>query len=85
MSRNDEVYKARLHREISGRAALSKDRTINLLKSIQTLQTVVSTDDPRLIHLQDLASKLFEGIKAMLELEDTLDKEIQKLAKEVGK
>jgi hypothetical protein len=85
MSRNDEVYKARLHREISGRAALSKDRTINLLKSIQTLQTVVSTDDPRLIHLQDLAGKLFSGIRDLLELEDELSEEIIKLSKEIGR
>ena len=84
MSRND-VYGAGRHREISARAALSKDRTINLLKSIQRLQTVIPADDARLIRVQDLAGKLFSGIRDLLELEDELDIEIQKLAKEVGR
>ena len=84
MSRND-VYGAGRHREISARAALSKDRTINLLKAIQRLQTVIPADDARLIKVQDLAGKLFSGIRDLLDLEDELLKEITRLSQEVGR
>jgi len=84
MSRND-VYGAGRHREISARAALSKDRTINLFKSIQALQKVIPADDVRLIRVQDLAGKLFSGIRDLLILEDQLADEISRLSQEVGR
>jgi hypothetical protein len=84
MSRND-VYGAGRHREISARAALSKDRTINLFKSIQALQKVIPADDARLIKVQDLAGKLFSGIRDLLILEDELSAEIIKLSGQVGR
>ena len=84
MSRND-VYGAGRHREISARAALSKDRRINLFKSIQALQKVIPADDARLIKVQDLAGKLFSGIRDLLILEDELSAEIIKLSGQVGR
>ena len=84
MSRND-VYGAGRHREISARAALSKDRTINLFKSIQALQKVIPADDARVIKVQDLAGKLFSGIRDLLILEDELSAEIIKLSGQVGR
>jgi hypothetical protein len=84
MDRND-VYRESTHREIKCRAALSKDRTLNLLKAIQALEKVIPAGNARLIRLQELASKLFSGIRDLLILEDKLADEISKLSQEVGR
>jgi hypothetical protein len=80
-----KVYSQRLHREISGRTAISKDRTLNLLTAVQRLQSVVDDKDARLIQIQDLCGELFGHIKNALDLEDRIDTEIQKLAQEIGR
>jgi hypothetical protein len=79
------IYGQRLHREISARTAISKDRVLNTLSAVLRLQSVVDDKDPRLISLQDLCGQLFFHIKSALDLEDKIEAEIETLADEIGR
>jgi hypothetical protein len=80
-----KIYGLRLHREISARTAISKDRVLNTLTAVLRLQVVVDEKDPRLISLQDLCGQLFFHIKTALELEEKIEVEVTILAQEVGR
>jgi hypothetical protein len=81
--RQDE-YGARSHRQLTSRAALLRDRGLNLFSAVESLEKSIP-DDPRFEKLKDWVSIYFERMDDLFTIEDGIDDTITLLAAEVGR
>jgi hypothetical protein len=82
MSKN--IFGATAHKRLAVRANLSRDRSLNLFTSIESLEKAIPVG-PRFERLRDQIEAFYTTMGIVFSIEDRIDDCITKLEQEVGK